>query len=68
MEPANLAALLFIGIVTGVFGLLIADNKGRSKVEGFPPGFFLSLLGLVVEFLLPMLQHRYPGWYNFTDR
>jgi hypothetical protein len=44
---------IVLGIVTGIIGKWIAKNKGRSEGEGFWLGFLLSIVGLIIEGVLP---------------
>jgi uncharacterized membrane protein YeaQ/YmgE (transglycosylase-associated protein family) len=48
------------GLVTGFIGLWIAKEKGRSEGEGFLLGFLLSVIGLIVEGLLPEVAKPNP--------
>jgi hypothetical protein len=48
----------FLGLVTGFIGMMVADAKGRSNGEGFALGFFFSLLGIIVELILPRAEVR----------
>ena len=58
-----LGFLLFVivlGIVTGIIGKWIAKKKGRSEGEGFWLGFLLSIVGLIIEGVLPKITKPDP--------
>ena len=44
---------LVASLISGFLATWISGIKGRSKIEGFLLGFFLSALGIVIELLLP---------------
>jgi len=48
-----LIAGFIAGFITGLIGIYITKKKGRSPLEGFLFGFFLSILGLIIVLLLP---------------
>jgi hypothetical protein len=52
-DPGFFIGILFAGIVTGCIGVWIAHQKGREGAEGFAFGFFLSVIGLIIEAVLP---------------
>jgi hypothetical protein len=51
---------IVFGIVTGIIGKWIAKNKGRSEGEGFWLGFLLSIVGLIIEGVLPSITKTDP--------
>jgi uncharacterized membrane protein YeaQ/YmgE (transglycosylase-associated protein family) len=56
-------AVLIAGVITGLIGLWIAKEKGRNGGEGFLLGFLLSVIGLIVEGLLPEIAKLNPVRY-----
>ena len=54
----NLFIALFFGILTGLFAMRVAENKGRSSGEGFLLGFLLSIVGVIIEAVLPKADAR----------
>ena len=44
---------LLIGVVCGVVGGLVCQNKGRSIAPGLILGFLLGPLGLIIVFIAP---------------
>lgn len=58
MEIAGIGLAVFLiffgsSIITGLVGLYVAKQKGRSRGEGFLFGFFFHVLGLIVVSCLP---------------
>ena len=49
----TISALLAIGVLMGGIAAYIAEKKGRSHTEGFLLGFFLGLLGILLELFFP---------------
>jgi hypothetical protein len=45
--------LLISAVVTGFLGRYVAKEKGREAAEGFILGFLFSLIGVIVEAILP---------------
>jgi hypothetical protein len=62
MDISELLTDFFITIIasliTGTIGVRIADSKGRSGKEGFLLGFFLSVVGIIIEAVLPRAEVR----------
>jgi hypothetical protein len=54
----ELLIYVIAGFITAFIGMQIADGKGRSAGEGFELGFFLSILGVLIEILLPKADVR----------
>jgi hypothetical protein len=52
--------VIVLGIVTGIIGKWIAKQKGRSEGEGFWLGFLLSIVGLIIEGVLPTIAKPDP--------
>ena len=48
---------LTLALITGFLGSYVAKERGRSNTEGFLLGFFFSLLGVLIEVLLPKSEH-----------
>ena len=48
---------LTLALITGFFGIYVAKKRGRSNTEGFLLGFFFSLLGVLIEVMLPKSEH-----------
>jgi uncharacterized membrane protein YeaQ/YmgE (transglycosylase-associated protein family) len=56
----SLLVVIVLGIVTGIIGKWIAKKKGRSEGEGFWLGFLLSIVGLIIEGVLPKITKPDP--------
>ena len=52
-EIVTIIVLMIPGVITGLIGRYITKQKGRSPLEGFLFGFFLSILGIIIVSLLP---------------
>jgi len=48
-----LLAILSCSVISGLFALSVAGFKNRRVLEGFLLGFFLPVLGLIIEACLP---------------
>ncbi len=46
-------AILVAGGITGLIGSYVANQKGRQFGEGFLLGFLLSVVGIIIEAILP---------------
>ena len=44
--------LIFVGLIMGIIGASMADNRNRSSVGGFALGFLLGLIGLAIIALM----------------
>jgi hypothetical protein len=63
-----LLAAIVLGVVTGIIGKWIAKKKGRSEGEGFWLGFLLSVVGLIIEGVLPAIAKPDPvRWSSRSD-
>jgi hypothetical protein len=49
---------LLLCFVAGFIGKSIAEDKGRSELEGFLLGLLLNIPGLFIEYLLPKAEVR----------
>ena len=49
----QLLLVLIFPTIFGFVGRYVAKQKGRSSMEGFLLGFFLSVFGLLIIVLLP---------------
>jgi hypothetical protein len=52
--------VIILSIITGIIGEWIAKKKGRREREGFWLGFLLSIIGLIIEGVLPKLSKPDP--------
>jgi hypothetical protein len=63
-----LLAAIVLGVVTGIIGKWIAKKKGRSEGEGFWLGFLFSVVGLIIEGVLPAIAKPDPvRWSSRID-
>lgn len=51
-------ALLFGAAIAALVGVLIADSKGRGKLEGCSLGCLLGPIGWLIEALLPSKEEK----------
>jgi len=49
----NMVYFVPFGIITGLLGIYVANQKNRSGVEGFTLGFLFSIFGVIILALLP---------------
>lgn len=56
MNGSTAAVYLVVAVAFGFGTMKLATNKGRAGVEGFLLGFFLGLIGLIIEAVLPKRQ------------
>lgn len=53
LKIIDMIVLLISAVVTGFLGRYVAKEKGREAAEGFILGFLFSLIGVIVEAVLP---------------
>ena len=53
-----LSALVIISIISGIVASIVMNSKGRSGAAGFFLGFFFSIIGLFIAFVLPKQEEK----------
>jgi hypothetical protein len=67
METVLIVAFIAL-LVFGLFGAWVAEEKGRSGIEGFFLGLLFGPLGVLVEALLPVIQNPTPPVLSREER
>ena len=58
-SPVEVA--VFYGLMVGAFGLILGDGKFAFAMELFAPVLGIGVIGLVIQFLMPLLRAVFRG-------